>query len=145
MPVCDSHQRSNSHLVFWVLGKIPVYCIEMTVYLLIGAKEGTSTSNSSSEDYRCHCQDHISNCLCCLSHLLFHTLQGIFIRIVGNETSVHVVLPSHTLSHYRIIYMLASCTRASRMYSHPQFINTVQFIRINQSGEDSIIEYNYQL
>jgi len=145
VPVCDSYQGSNSHLVFWVLGKIAVYYIETTVYLLIGAKEGTSTSNSSSEDYRCHCQDHISSCLCCLSHLLFHTLQGILIRIVGNTTSVHVVLPSHALSHYRIMYMLASCTRASRMYSHPQFINTVQFIRINQFDEDSIIEYNCQL
>lgn len=145
MPVCDSCQGSNPYLVFCMLGKIPVYCIEIIVYLLIGAKEGTSTSNSSSEDYWCHCQDHISNCLCCLSHLLFHTLQGILVRIVGNKTSVHEVLPFHALSRYRIIHKLASCTRASRMYSHPQFINTVKFIRINQSDEDSIIECNYQL
>ena len=138
MPVCDSHQGGNSHLLFYVLGKIPLYYIEITVYLLIGAKEGTSTSNPSSEDYWCHCQDHISNCLCCLSHLLFHTLQRILVRVVVNKTSVHEVLPFHTLSHNGIIYKLASYTTACRMYSHSQIVNTVHFIRINQSVEDSV-------
>lgn len=46
-----------------------------------GSQKRTAAPNPGGEDHRRHRPNHVSDCVCRVSHLLLHPLQGVFLMV----------------------------------------------------------------